>query len=408
MAPCKVAIVPAPGEPSIELLVPASKDLIVASLVDVALKRASKHTSTSLAANDQTEFRLNTPTGYHVDADDKVEDVLSSDDILIILLTNVSKDLTLQPKPPQKLISSAAGHTQFQIRVITPSAAVQHVDVRPIPLLKGGQVFSDESTLQEIKTAVCEHFGLHETALACPAQHCNCKLAEQLLERGNWQKHTCGGHHDTVQCNFSTSGSVSCARCSLPLTGHESVTDNNGNCTAYVLTRQDLACGHTIHRSCIDGDQSHQGHWSCPKSCQSTQPSHPNGKAKCVIVWGPHLVETIEIETPSMAGILSSLNGRLGAEFQESQSIHTKGGLEDDAGAYSVLPIVSVCSASKHNPNSAPTNATSVPTSALSVTLDLHSAESPITTQHLEQTVGEVGLSDLVVNGVLCLYALSR
>jgi hypothetical protein len=62
MAPYKVAVVPL-GEATIELLVPASEELTVASLVDLALKRASKLSPNPLKTTSTTELRLNSATG---------------------------------------------------------------------------------------------------------------------------------------------------------------------------------------------------------------------------------------------------------------------------------------------------------------------------------------------------------
>jgi hypothetical protein len=409
MAPYKVAVIPTPEAAAIELIVPAGDDLTIASLVEAALKRASKHSSSPLATSDTTELRLNSPSGYHVDADDKLVDVLSPGDVLVIVLARAPiKDLPLQTKiQPQKLTTPGTDNIQFQIRVITPSAAVQHADVRQISLLKGGQVFSNESTLREIKEAVCDHFQLNTAVMSIQKPHnCNCKLAEQLLERGNWHKHTCGGHRGNIQCDFQTTGSALCARCSNPMTSHESLADDDGTCRSYVLFRQDLPCGHTIHSSCIESDQ---GHWYCPKSCQSASPADPNARPKhCVIISGAHHVETIELEDSSMIGILTSLRHRLGENFEATQCVHAKGGVEGYGGGYTVLPIVSVCSIANHKtgPDTIPTLSALPPPSL--PTLDLHTAESPLNTQYLDQTVSQVGLSDLVVNGILCLYALSR
>lgn len=409
MAPYKIAVVPVPDAVAIEMIVPAGDDLTVASLVETALKRAIKISSCPLAITDTTELRLNSPTGYHVDADDRVVDVLSPGDVLVIILTQARpKTLPLQTKTrPQKLITASTENTQFQIRVITPFAAVQHAaDILQIPLLKGGQVFSDESSLCEIREAVCEHFQLDSKASSAETpDYCNCKLADQLLARGNWQKHTCAGHREHVQCDFRTAGRVLCARCFMPLTGHTPVTDDDGNCQAYILYRQDLPCGHTIHSSCIESDQ---GHWYCPSSCQFVSPTRPDEISyHCTVVFGAHHIEIMEIGQRSMAGILAALRQRLGENFGATQCVHTKGGVESD-GRYSVLPFVSVCSVAKHKDGPAMVPISSAQASPQVATLDLHTAESPLNTHHLDQTVRQVGLYDLVVNGTLSLYALSR
>lgn len=410
MAPYKVAVVASPDEAAIELVVPNS-DLTVASFVENAVKRASKHSSNPLTISESTELRLNSPTGFHVDADDNLSDVLTASDILFVLLKVPQKTIPFQPKSlPQKLLTSTANEGTFQIRVITPSAAIQHADIRQIPLLKGGQLFSGESTLREIKAAVCDHFGLYlDTTPSEAPRICNCKLAEQLLERGNWQKHICDGHntnHNDLSCHFATEKFANtCARCSLPLMGHQSITDENGTCKAYVLARQDLPCGHVIHSSCID---SELGHWSCPKSCQSAQPADATSlPTKCLIISGARQVDIIDVADPSLPGIMSRLKLHFGDDFETTQCVHTKGGLEGYGGGYSVLPIVAVCSIDKHNIGSVVGTST-VSSSLVSPTLDLHTAESPVNTQQLDQTVSQLGLADLCVGGILCLYALSR
>jgi hypothetical protein len=410
MAPYKVAVVASPDEAAIELVVPNS-DLTIASFVENAVKRANKHSSKALTISENTELRLNSQTGFHVDADDNLSDVLTPNDILFVLLKAPQKSMPFKPKSlPQKLLTSTADEGTFQIRVITPSAAIQHADIRQIPLLKGGQLFSGESTLREIKAAVCDHFGLHlDTSPSEAPRICNCKLAKQLLERGNWQKHICDGHniiHNNLSCHFATEEFANtCARCSLPLMAHQSIADENGTCTAYTLARQDLPCGHVIHSSCIN---SELGHWSCPKSCQSAQPADPaQVPTKCVIVSGARQVETIDVADPSLSGIMSRLKLRFGDDFETTRSVHTIGGLEGYGGGYSVLPIVAVCSIDKHSIGSAMGTSTAS-SSLVSPTLDLHTAESPVNTQQLDQTVSQLGLADLCVGGILCLYALSR
>lgn len=162
MAPYMVAVVATPVEAAIEIVVPvASEGLTVFSFVENGIQRANKHSESLLTTSKITELRLNSATGYHIDADDKLMDVLSPSDILFILLKPSGKTVSSKADAlPQKSLASTSDEGTFQIRIITPSAAVQHADIRQIPLLNGGQPFSGQSTLHEIKSAVCDHFGL--------------------------------------------------------------------------------------------------------------------------------------------------------------------------------------------------------------------------------------------------------
>lgn len=97
-----------------------------------------------------------------------------------------------------------------------------------------------------------------------------------------------------------------------------------------------------------------------------------------------------------------------GNDFETSQCVHTKGGLEGYGGVYSVLPVVSVCSIAKHTSDATLVGHQNAPPGLSWVALDLHTVESPVSTWNIDQTFSQVGLVDLCVGGVLCLYASSR
>ncbi|KIW06114.1 uncharacterized protein PV09_03281 [Verruconis gallopava] len=69
-----------------------------------------------------------------------------------------------------------------------------------------------------------------------------------------------------------------------------------------------------------------------------------------------------------------------------------------------ITPIVALCSKSKHRSHESSNSANE----DLPVRLDLHTAEAPIDTPLSHLTMAELGLEDVLVDGVLNIYSLSR
>ena len=118
---------------------------------------------------------------------------------------------------------------------------------------------------------------------------------------------------------------------------------------------------------------------------------------------------------------MTSLKQRLGEDFQNSKTVHLKGGKHDDAeNFFEELPVVAVCSANRHpiqrrrssdafdSCDSSDGTFDTTKSSPLTSVLDLHSAEGPIETARLNASAEELGLTELVVNGVLSIYAIER
>ncbi|KAK3369954.1 hypothetical protein B0H63DRAFT_551902 [Podospora didyma] len=79
---------------------------------------------------------------------------------------------------------------------------------------------------------------------------------------------------------------------------------------------------------------------------------------------------------------------------------------KETKGSYVPPIIVSICSIRRHQQGTSA--AADLGSSGSSAILDLHTSESPITTPHIDLTLEDLGLAELVVNGALTLFAVSR
>jgi hypothetical protein len=127
-------------------------------------------------------------------------------------------------------------------------------------------------------------------------------------------------------------------------------------------------------------------------------------KGKILVVSGFSNVTWVDVLEPTHGSIMASLKQYLGETFEETKTIHLKGGDQNDDDLFTLLPVVSVCEKSRHSDVPQSTTASS----AFSTLLDLHTAEGPIETPSLDFSVEKLGLTDLLVNGVLSIYAIER
>jgi hypothetical protein len=133
------------------------------------------------------------------------------------------------------------------------------------------------------------------------------------------------------------------------------------------------------------------------------RPSADDG-LKVLVVSGFSNVAWLDVLEPTYGAIMASLRSFLGESFEDAKSVHLKGGEQADDDRFIHLPTVSVCATSRHSD----ANPATITNLALIQALDLHTAEGPIETSCLNYTIEQLGLTHLLVNGVLSIYAIER
>lgn len=317
MAPIKTAVI-LPDRSQIDLIIPVNSEATFDTLQALAVERAARHHSKDLSRITSTLLRLGSQAGPFLYEDDRVQEVISPGDIVFVILTDPSTTTfasqNAQTKPPAATSYSA---NDFKLRVITPHLAHCHEDIRTIPVLDNGKVFSALSTLRDLRRAIANSLDITLEGEGTPPQVCNCKLAEM----------------SSVMPHLSAGGDL-----------------------------------------------------------------------KILVVSGSSNTRWMDVPEPTQGSIMTGLKQLFGETFENANCIHLKGGAETDNGLFTRLPVVSICAKSRH---STIDQVTPVP-SPVSTVLDLHTAEGPIHTGCLDASAEELGLTELIVNGVLSLYAVER
>ena len=112
---------------------------------------------------------------------------------------------------------------------------------------------------------------------------------------------------------------------------------------------------------------------------------------------------------PTTDDLRFALRARYGAQIDAQKKLHYFGGVQDAEGKYTQLPVIALCSKSRHIPASA--RAAELPDESdqsWSRVLDLHTAEMPIHTAAMSKTISETGLLGLCVDSVLDIFAVNR
>ncbi|KAJ9607164.1 hypothetical protein H2200_008236 [Cladophialophora chaetospira] len=415
MAPYKIALIPPKGD-RLDLVVPFDGSKSFADLAAIAIQRATKYRSLpSSIRYDSLKLCLGADDGYLIEADDLVQDVMttSSDLLFIIFCDAQSKNTQLHRED----LSTGTG--VLQIRVITPKLAQRTSEVRHIPLLQNGRYYKPSTTLKEIHREIAHHLqipaegehGMGQSAAGLLGDHhhqdtneCNCKLAQLLVQKGQWEKVFCADHNVEYQpCYFGSaaaSPSSLCAQCSQPLSAHARATAESAHCAAYILRRTDLPCGHVIHSRCVGAGANQE--YDCPSRCYETTHTDLGSSNQLIVVFDNGKVERLELASRTHSDMMATLAERFGENFTETKTVFCKGGLEDEEG-YSRLPIVAICASSRHHSND---SVSSTPHGASRIKLDLHTIEGPINTHNLSLTIKDTRLADIAINGVLTLYAV--
>ena len=101
---------------------------------------------------------------------------------------------------------------------------------------------------------------------------------------------------------------------------------------------------------------------------------------------------------------MTGLRQIFGDTFEDAKGVHLKGGVQTDDDWFTRLSVVSICAKSRHSSM----QHTSKSSSAATSMLDLHTAEGSIETTRLDLRTKNLGLTDLLVNGVPSIYAVER
>lgn len=135
------------------------------------------------------------------------------------------------------------------------------------------------------------------------------------------------------------------------------------------------------------------------------------------VISGKSRVESLAIEDTNKVTVYSKLRERFGDDIERQKAVNYDGGV-DTSDAYSVLPVVSICSQKRHmgyqylqsrdDANDEEEGCEQSRVSDKGYFLDLHTSECYIGTTNYNLTVGFIGLESLVVNGILNIYTVWR
>lgn len=138
---------------------------------------------------------------------------------------------------------------------------------------------------------------------------------------------------------------------------------------------------------------------------------------KLVIVYGKSIVKHLEFSgLATETRISTAVNIAVNETFGESAAVKkiTHHGGEHHAansgsitGTYKRIPVVAICSKSRHIPAHAVVNYGNA-NEPQSRVLDLHTSEMPISPACMDLEISELGLEALAVNGAIDLYAVKR
>jgi hypothetical protein len=150
--------------------------------------------------------------------------------------------------------------------------------------------------------------------------------------------------------------------------------------------------------------QSHE--CNCKMADMSSSVPRPltDDGLKVLVVSGFCNVAWLDVLEPTHGAIMASLRTFLWEAFEDAKSVHLKGGDQTDDDRFIHLPVVSVCAKSRHSD----ADPDAITASATNQALDLHTEEGPIETSCLDHTIEQLGLTDLLVNDVLSIYAIER
>lgn len=316
MAPVKTAVI-LPSGNRVDLIIPISSGSTLTVLQDLAIERAARYDLADISQVTDILLRFESQSGPFLNPDDKVEDVISVGETVFVMLQDSSTSASSRRLQSGSSTTSVRSANDFQLRIITPHLAHCHEDIRTIPLLGGGKVFSASSTLRDLRAAIADSLDVSLGPEEQQPQECNCKMAE---------------------------------------------------------------IGSGMPQISVEGS------------------------SKVLVISGFSNIVWVDVLEPTYSSIIAGLRHLLGETFEDVKTVHLKGGDQTDDDLFTRLPVVSVCAKSRHSKMYQTATASPMNTSIL----DLHTAEGPIQTSCLGFSVEKLGLTDLVVNGVLSIYAVER
>lgn len=124
---------------------------------------------------------------------------------------------------------------------------------------------------------------------------------------------------------------------------------------------------------------------------------------------GKSVLEQLSASGPERASVIASIQAKFGGDVEETKTITFING--DPGRSCYRFPIIAICSKQRHEPvkpKMSQPKSSSRPSVQPRNVLDLHTSEAPIETTDLELTVNQLQLRDLLVGGILNIYAVER
>ena len=128
-----------------------------------------------------------------------------------------------------------------------------------------------------------------------------------------------------------------------------------------------------------------------------------------LVVSGKSVVESIQINTPTEAGVKAAVRRHFGNDYELTKRIALVGANMDIniPSIYKKVPVAAICSRQRHTPVHARVDIDETGHRRSKV-IDLHTAEIPISPACMDATLEEVGLAGLNQAGAIDVYAVSR
>jgi len=131
-----------------------------------------------------------------------------------------------------------------------------------------------------------------------------------------------------------------------------------------------------------------------------------------LVIYSKSVIDTRQSPSNAEADILGVIrNANSGLDLEGKHvSIFGAGAPSERPDGVGSIPIVaSICSKKRHPQGQSQEQGSEVEAdSRPRVTLDLHTGEAPIRTTYLDATLGDLGLAELAMEGVLNLFAVTR
>ncbi len=118
-----------------------------------------------------------------------------------------------------------------------------------------------------------------------------------------------------------------------------------------------------------------------------------------LVVHGKSSVECLNASGTERTSLIASIQARFGDDVEETKTVNYIRGFQNQS--CSGIAVVALCSKQRHEPRKPPTT-------PIHRILDLHTHEAPIETTDSKLTLDQLNLEDLLVDGILNIYAVER